>query len=292
MHQVRYFLALCAHGGFSRAAEACEVSQPALTTAIRRLEEELGGPLFHRGGKRVTLTQLGQMVRPHLEQLRGGLEAASEVARNFRLLRDTPLRAGVMPSIGPRRIVAFLRQHRTALPQAEVALSCGPLPQLLERLEGGELDCVLASSPQALSDTFRTQALYRERYVVVVAQGHRFERQPAVALAEVDGEPYVDRLQCELREAVMGTCRERSVSLYASYRSEREDWIEDMVAAGLGFAFMPEYSVRHAGVVSRPLHDPQVERTVLLVDLRGHQRSPGTQAFATGLAAFCRAAEA
>lgn len=102
----------------------------------------------------------------------------------------------------------------------------------------------------------------------------------------MSGENYVDRLSCEMREAVMALCGERKVELYAHYRSEREDWIEAMVAAGLGFAFMPEYSVRYEGVLARPLVDPQVERTLMLVDVRGRRRSPAAQAFAQALAAF------
>ena len=69
MHQVRYFLALCESLSFTRAAEQCHVSQPALTTAIRKLEEEVGGPLFHREGKRLLPTELGKLMRPRLEQM-------------------------------------------------------------------------------------------------------------------------------------------------------------------------------------------------------------------------------
>lgn len=286
MHQVRYFLALCEHGGFARAAEACDVSQPALTTAVKRLEQELGGPLFHREGKRLVLSRLGQMVRPHIEQLQDESEAATQIARNFRLLKTAPLAIGVMPSIGPARIARFFERFRRHNPNVELAVSAAPLTPLLKQLEKGDLDFALVSAPQGVPDTFRAEAGYRERYMVVFPPGHRFERFNTIALADVSGENYVDRLSCEMREAVMALCGERKVELYAHYRSEREDWIEAMVAAGLGFAFMPEYSVRYEGVLARPLVDPQVERTLMLVDVRGRRRSPAAQAFAQALAAF------
>ncbi len=286
MHQVRYFLALCEHGSFARAAEGCEVSQPALTTAIKRLEQEMGGPLFHREGKRLVLSRLGQMVRPHIEQLQGESQAAVQIARNFRLLKSTPLSIGVMPTIGPARIARFFERFRRHNPVAELAVSAAPLPELLKELEKGELDFALVSAPQGLPDSFRAEPSYRERYVVVFPPGHRFERFNTIALADVTGESYVDRLSCEMREAVMALCAERKIDLYAGYRSEREDWIEAMVAAGLGFAFMPEYSVKHEGVLARPLVDPQVERTLMLVDVRGRRRSPAAQAFAQALAAY------
>jgi DNA-binding transcriptional LysR family regulator len=288
LHQVRYFLALCAQGSFSRAAQACSVSQPALTTAIRRMEEELGGPLFHRDGRRIVLSRLGQLVLPHLEQLRGGMEAASEAAKNFRLLRDTPIRLGVVPTLGPAFLAKFLQHYRSLMPQAEVAISSASFVELLEHLEHGRLDFALGTAADSLADAFRAETLYREHYKVVFPRGHRFESQSTVSLSDVHGEPYVDRLACELREAVMAVCKTRQVTLYACFRSEREDWIQDLVAAGLGFAFMPEYSVGHEGVASRPLVDPAVERAVAMVEMRGHQRSPSAQAFALELQAFCR----
>lgn len=286
MHQVRYFLALCEHGGFARAAEACEVSQPALTTAIRRLEAELGGPLLHREGKRLVLSQLGKMVRPHIEHLQVENEAAVQIARNFKLLKAAPLAVGVMPTIGPARIASFLGEFRRLHPSVELALSTAPLEALLRDLEKGDIDFALVSAPRGLPNTIRAEPAYRERYMVVFPPGHRFERFSTIALADVNGEAYVDRLACELREVVMAVCAERKVELYANYRSEREDWIEAMVGAGLGFAFMPEYSIRHEGVLARRLVDPDVERTLLLADVRGRRRSPAAQAFAQALAAY------
>ena len=71
LRQIRYFLAICEHGGFSRAAEVCGVTQPALTKAIKALESDVGGPLFHREGRRLVLSELGQMVQPPLLRLAG-----------------------------------------------------------------------------------------------------------------------------------------------------------------------------------------------------------------------------
>lgn len=285
MHQVRYFVALCEHGNFARAAEACGVSQPALTSALQRLERDMGGPLFHREGKRLVLSRLGRMVRPHIEQLRDQSEAAATIARNFRLLKAAPLAIGVTPTIGPGRIALFFDEFRRRHPSVELAVSALPLAALQRALENGDLDYGIVSAPQGLPDSLRHEALYEEPYTVIFPPGHRLERLQSVSLADVSGESYVDRLACELREVVMATCAERKVELYANYRSDREEWVEAMVAAGMGFAFMPRYSVRHAGVQSRPLVDPPVKRTILLVDVRGRRRSPAAQAFAQQLAA-------
>lgn len=279
MQQIRYFLAICEHGGFSRAAEACGVTQPALTTALKRLEQEVGGDLFHREGRRLVLSEVGRLVKPHLEKLFQEKDAAMAVARNFRLLRATPLRIGVMPTIGPARISGYLALFRTAHPGIDVAVSEASLDRLLHQLEDNELDLALASAPDGLPDGFRSERLYDERYVVAFRPGDRFETMKAVRLADVSGESYVDRLSCEIREQVMALCGQRKVELYANFRSEREEWVQGMVQAGLGIAFMPEYSVTLPGVLARPLIEPTVERAVLAVEVRGRPRTPAVKLF-------------
>ncbi len=87
-------------------------------------------------------------------------------------------------------------------------------------------------------------------------------------------EPYLDRLSCELRDMVMEVCEQKDIEIYAAYRSEREDWIQGMVMARLGVAFMPQYSIVVAGIGSRPLVEPEVSRQVQAVTLANQSRSP------------------
>ena len=286
LYQIRYFLAICEHGSFSRAAEACDVSQPALTAAMKKLEAEVGSPLLHREGKRLVLTDLGCRVRPHLEQALGETRRVEEVARNFRLLRHTPLRLGAMPTIGPVPLSRFFASFRETQPGIDLTVQQAPLADLLHDLEAGALDLAVASSPQPYSDVFRSEPLYREGYVVAFPAGHRFERLSTVSLQDTSGLAYVDRLACELREMVMAVCGERKIELYAAARSNREDWVQSMVLAGLGFAFMPQHSVTLGGLLTRPLVDPAVERAVDVVEVRGRKRSPAASHFFEAMHAF------
>lgn len=279
LQQIRYFLSVHRHGSFSRAADDCDVSQPALTLAVKKLEGEVGGELFHREGKRLVLTALGRLIQPALEQAVVGAQSARSLADNFKLLRQAPLRLGIQTTIGPTRIAAFLSQLHRKQPGVEITLEDGARDALLARLERGELDFVLLSGAQLLPDAFRSEKLYAEPYVVVLPAGHPLGRLPQVRLADVNGEAYVDRLACEMREAVMALSRESGVSLYATFRSEREDWVEAMVLAGLGFAFMPMYSIRSRDLQQRRLVEPEVQREVLAVDVRGRARSPAARLF-------------
>src|SRR5262249_26510587 len=99
MHQIRYFLALCEELNFTRAAKRCNVSQPSLTRAIRMLEEELGGPLFHRERSNTHLSELGRIVKPYLEQVGREAEEALRQAQDFVRLKQTSLRLGLMCTI-------------------------------------------------------------------------------------------------------------------------------------------------------------------------------------------------
>jgi DNA-binding transcriptional LysR family regulator len=147
------------------------------------------------------------------------------------------------------------------------------------RLRDGEIDLAVLNALEPHCAGFTTTLLYSERYVVIVPPGHRLVAASGVRLADLDGEPYVDRLACELREMVMGACAENNVQLYARFRSERDDWIQAMVLARIGFAFMPEYSVTLPGLLARPLTEPSVHRDVVLASMPGRPYSPAVAAF-------------
>ncbi|MCM5571117.1 LysR family transcriptional regulator [Burkholderiaceae bacterium FT117] len=286
LRQIRYFLAICEHGSFSRAAEACGLTQPALTKAIKGLEDEVGGAVFHREGRRLVLSELGRMIRPHLERLANEQEAALTVAKNFRLLKQTPLRVGILPTIGPARIGRFLREFGDANPGVEMAISEGAADSLARRLEAADLDLAIANPAAGFGDSYRSEPLYRERYVVVFAPGHPFARLDTIRLADVHQADYVDRLACEMRDTVMQVIGAREIELYAKFRSDREDWVQSMVLSGLGFAFMPEYSITATGLVSRPLVEPDVAREVHAIEVRGRPRPPAASLFLRALTTY------
>ena len=108
MHQVRYFLAVAQELNFSRAAEKCNVSQPSLSRAIQQLEGELGGPLFHRERHLTHLTDLGEMVRPHLETVYEAAVKAKRLSQDLSQLKRVPLKLGIMSTISPDEIVDLI----------------------------------------------------------------------------------------------------------------------------------------------------------------------------------------
>src|SRR5688572_13480043 len=122
MQQVRYFVALADTLNFTRAAEQCNVSQPALTRAIQQLEHELGGPLFHRERGNTHLSELGRMMLPYLETVEGQARAAREHARAIKKLEKATLTIGTMCTIGPQLVADLIIRFRAAHPEVEVAV--------------------------------------------------------------------------------------------------------------------------------------------------------------------------
>ncbi len=278
MYQVRYVLAAAKSLNFTRAAEECNVSQPALTKAVKLLEDELGAPLFHREGKSMLLSEFGKSLLPNLESILEQAEATRTLAENFRLMRRVPVRLGVMSTVGHLRLSRFLAKVHKDYPGVEIAVSESSPQELRDGMEKGELDLAVMNAMGEHRNGLTIHDLYQERYVVVFPQDHHLSKSNSVRLAELSDEPYVDRLSCEMRELVMGVCKANGVNLYARFRSQREDWVQAMVLARIGFAFMPECSVTMPGLLQRPLVEPEVARTVSICAISGRQYSPATSA--------------
>jgi len=279
MHQIRYFLAVAQTLNFTKAAERCNVTQPALTRAIQRLEEELGGPLLRRERNLTHLTDLGQMVVPHFTEVLSGSEAAKTTAKGFLNLDKAPLKLGVMCTIGPRRCIGLLAHFNQHKPGVEIELHESTPARLLDELLEGSHDLAILATPEKIDGRFDAIPLYRERFVVALPPEHRLCAQDAVRMAELDGERYLSRINCEYYDHLRDLRRAQGASFVDAYRSEREDWIQCMILAGMGICFMPEYSPLFPGVQTRPLVEPEVVRDVCLVTVAGRRFSPVMAAF-------------
>lgn len=277
MHQVRYFLAVCETLNFTRAAEHCNVAQPSLTRAIKKLETELGGELFRRERNRTHMTDLARLVQPHLAQILDASLAAQNEADGFKHLDTAALNLGVMCTIGPVRMIGFLDRLRREVSALEVSLKEAPGWQLVEDLLAGELDVALIGLPE-FPERLDARPLYTERYVIAFPKGHRFEQMNAVSVRELDNEEYLERVNCEAPRYAAAENVE-PINLNIRYRSEREDWIQAMVRAGMGCSVMPEFLPILPGLTTRLLIEPELSRTIHLVTVAGRRFTPALEAF-------------
>jgi DNA-binding transcriptional LysR family regulator len=274
MHQVRYFLAVAEELNFTRASEKCNVTQPSLSRAIKLLEEELGGPLFHRDRESTHLTDLGQLVRPHLQSVFDHSRVAKQLSRDF--VYKVPLKLGIMSTISPDEIIDLIANLRARHPDVELKLCDANAKDLRARLLAGDLEAVIYALPGEEPDE-RTHSipLFREQMVLAVHRGHRLANEQAFPVREMNGEHYIHRMNCEFAGYADQILQEQGVTCTPAYWSERDDWTLAMVAAGLGFAFMPANAVKHSGVVGLPIVEPEFWRHVSLVCVRGRPHTPG-----------------
>lgn len=278
--EVRYFLAACQTLNFRRAAEQCHVTQPALTRAIQKLEAELGALLFCRDRNQVRLTEFGRLMRPHLQQVLDDRDRARHVARTFLTLEAAPLTLGVMCSIGPMLFVGFLNAFRESHPGVEVTMVEGLPGRLTELLVNGTLDGALMAQPQAFDPRLKAVPVYRESFGLAFPAGHRFERRRTLHVSDAGDEAYLARVNCEYSDYLFDLCTQHGVRFRRGFRSEREDWIMTMIAAGMGISFLPEYSAIHPGISHRCVADPEVVRTVSLVSAVSRHLPPAVRTFA------------
>lgn len=283
MHEIRYFLAACQTLNFHRAAALVHVTQPALTRAIQKLEADLGGSLFHRDHGHVQLTDFGCLMRTELDEVLRRSEDAKRTARSFLRLEAAPLALGVMCTIGPLRFAGFLNAFRQRHPGIEVTVIEGAVDRLTDLLMAGSVDAALLARPQPFDARLCVEPIYSERFGLAFAAGHRFEMRDTLHLSDVQGETCLDRINCEYGDHIHGLCESLGIGIGSVYRSEREDWILAMVAAGTGVCFMAEFSACQPGVCHRPFAGPEIVRDVSLVSVAGHAHSPAISTFAGAL---------
>ena len=279
LHEIRYFLAVSRTLNFTKAAEECHVSQPALTRAIQKMEDELGGLLFSRERNNTHMTELGRLIEPHLTEVIMRAGEVKRTASRFLKLEEANLRLGVMCTVAPVQFVSFLGRFRADNPGVEVTLLEHVPDRLCDLLARGELDVALMARPGGFPPPLRASELYSERFVIACAAGHRLAARHEAPIAELDGEFYLSRINCEFYDVLAEMCDKQGVNLVYSYKSEREDWILTMVAAGLGVCFLPEYTAIFPGVVACPVASPSVERSVCLVTVAGRRPSSPVKAF-------------
>ena len=279
MQQVRYFVTLARTLNFTRAAEHCNVSQPALTRAIQQLEHEFGGPLFHRERNNTHLSELGLMMLPYLESVEASTQAAKQAAKAAKKLENVTMTLGAMCTIGPQMIADLIVRFQAEHPDVEVSVVDGEAHVMIDRLEKGDLHISIVGLPEELPDQFHQVPIFKERFVIVLPPGHPWAEKNAIRVEELNDQPYVGRSNCEVFQMVTDDFVRRGVTTRKVFSSPRDDWVQNMIKAGLGFGFFPEYCVTDRDLIIRPLIEPGYSRTIYLATVRGRPHSPAIGAF-------------
>jgi DNA-binding transcriptional LysR family regulator len=274
IHQVRYFLAVCEHLSFTQAARQCNVTQPSLTRAIQLLEKEFGGFLFQRDRPRIQLTELGEIVRPYLQEAWEQAQAAKRQAKDYASKAPTQLNLAIMCTIAPALLIQMFARFRSARPDIKLDLIDGTAQTIEEQLIGSRAEAAIYCRPDRASDPrLNYLPLFREQMMIVLPADHRLASRDTIQIEDLAGERYVQRSFCEFNDMVDNVFDDRHVDCETVYRSDRDDWVLAMIASGFGFGFFPKYSITSPAVVARPLVNPEFWRTVSLTTVRGRPYS-------------------
>lgn len=279
LHQVRYFVALCNTLNFTRAAEACNVTQPALTRAIQRLEEELGGPLFQRERNLTQLTELGRLMRPHLEQALTAAESAKLFASRFRKTEVASLRLGLVPSVSPLLAAASLPELVRRIPTIEIEMRTLDQRSLTEELLQGMVDAALLVDDGTLPDRLSSWVLFKESYRLAFVREHRLAALEAIPVSELGGEVILGRRGCAGVRTLCEQCTEAGASVAVRHVAETEQQLQHLAAMALGLALVPQHLDVLPSLVTRPLADAASQRSIALTVVGGRRYSPALDAF-------------
>lgn len=287
--ELRYVVAVARERHFGRAAESCHVSQPTLSAAIKKLEEQLEVRLFERSPTEVTVTPLGEEI---VRQAQVVLEEAAAIPIIARRGKDPlagPLTVGVIHTISPyllpRLVGEVIRRH----PQMPLVLQENFTVNLLEMLRNGEIDCAILAEPFPDSG-LAVAALYDEPFMIAVPSGHRLARRKSVPADELKRETMLllGTGHC-FRDQVLDVCPEfarfssDAEGIRKSFEGSSLETIKYMVAAGMGVTVVPMMSVPRepdpAGQVTYvPFAPPVPTRRVVLATRRSFTRHEAVDA--------------
>lgn len=270
---LRYLVALSRERHFGRAAESCFVSQPTLSVAIRKLEEDLGVTLFERNKHDITLTPTGNEI---VAQAKRVLDAAQILRDMARLSHDplsAPLRLGAIFTVAPYVLPALIPVLHTFAPHMPLLLEENFTHKLTERLRQGELDAMLIALPLT-EPGMAVQALYHEDFRVVIRRDHPWADRKTIHASELANEPLLllGTGHC-FRDQVLASCPAlqhpaHPSSMQRTLESGSLETIRHMVASGTGITVMPCTATLHLPadqLLARPFQQPAPSRTVALV---------------------------
>ena len=279
MHQVRYFVALCETLNFTRAAEKCNVTQPSLTRAIKLLEDELGGPLFNRERNQTHLTELGQIMEPHLREVLDQSRAARARASSFFALRNARLKLGVARGVTMEALGDTLRRFVTAYPDTEIAMHDDRPSELREALRRGDFELVFLPQRDHDLDELHYYPLGEDRLFAILPEAHRLTALELVPLGQLAEEALVCGDGCPFWEAADRAFRDQGLVVTPKAIATRTEWLFELVGAGVGVGVCAHHADLPRGLVSRPIDGMTLVHEINLTTKRGRLYSPPVKAF-------------
>src|SRR4051812_34571353 len=287
MQQIRYFLALSRTLNFTRAAEECNVSQPALTRAVQALEAELGGELIRRERAQSHLTELGRRMLPLMHQCYEAAVSAKSLAKAVQTNEVALLPIAITNSVSLFCFVPLLAELFRTYSGLQLKIRRGSADDVLEMLKNGDVELAVAGPLGAAWDRLDKWPLFEEAMVAVVHREHRLSRVNDPGIRHLAGEHLLVRSGCEMDAELTRLLDEHAVVPGTRHEIDTDDEFLALLQANVGVAVVPDTLVRATALHRLRLPEWQLRRTVFAYAVAGRRRAP----VATTLLNLLRAAE-
>ena len=264
LRDLQYLVALAEYRHFGRAAEASFVSQPTLSTQIRKLEDELGVALVERTPRKVLLTDVGSQIVARARDVLNGVEQIKGIALRTRDPEAGSMRLGIFPTLAPYLLPHVMPQISKRFPRLELLLVEEKTEIVLSRLREGRLDAAIVALP-VHDDTLHAEFLFEEPFVLAVPQSHPLARRHDLKLADLADQSLLllEDGHC-LREQALEVCHMAGAGERSGFRATSLETLRQMVASNVGITLLPTLSVKPPVAQADNVH---------LVEFRGHPPS-------------------
>ncbi|WP_345812911.1 LysR substrate-binding domain-containing protein [Paraburkholderia sp. PREW-6R] len=299
--ELKYIVAVARERHFGRAAEACFVSQPTLSVAIKKLEDELNVQIFERGTSEVSVTPIGEQIVTQAQRVLEQTLAIKEIAKQGKDPLVGPLRLGVIYTIGPYLLPTLVKQMIRRVPQMPLMLQENYTLKLIELLKQGEIDVAIMALPFPETGLM-LRPMYDEPFVVALPSGHAWENRQKIGADDLKQETMLllGSGHC-FRDHVLGVCPElmrfsqNADGIQKTFEGSSLETIRHMVASGVGITVLPRMSVHEvkphaagidAGLLSYvPFEEPVPDRRVVLAWRKSFTRMPAIDAICDAISA-------
>lgn len=278
IRQLEYLVAVAETLHFRKAAQNCAVTQPALSAQIQGLEELLGIQLFERNRRRVLLTKAGREAVARARRVLDDCDALAEAARSASEPLAGELRMGVIPTVAPYLLPRVLPCLRENHPKLRLFLREEFTHELIDRLNSGELDCLLLALPASGGD-FEHQLLFHDAFWLALPHGHALLARESVKYDDLKDQEVLllEDGHC-LRDQALAICNRGGANESMRVRATSLGTLTQMVSGGLGVTLLPELAIavearEGSGVELRPFAEPVPQREIGLVWRRGSARA-------------------
>lgn len=254
LRDLKYLVALADHKHFGHAAAACFVSQPTLSTQIKKLEDELGVPLVERAPRKVMLTPAGRDAAERARRIVAEVEQMKEAARRSQDPEAGTVRLGIFPTLGPYLLPHVVPSIRKRFPQLELLLIEEKSDVLLSRLREGKLDAGILALPLQ-DDQLHTEFLFEEPFLLAVPESHPLAQRDSLSLRELSNQQLLllEDGHC-LREQALDVCRISGANEKSEFRATSLETLRQMVAANVGVTLLPTLAVKPPVARSDNIH--------------------------------------